>query len=78
MVYTDTDSCYGSILLPRSKTRYDVQVDSVGFDKDRKLIQCWSVSERIALSILDKYGNAANSIKICEVPEHQEENDDQQ
>lgn len=75
MIYTDTDT-YGSMLLPRSKTKYDVQVDSVGFDKDRKLIQCWSVSERITLSILDKYGNAANSIKICEVPDHKEEDNE--
>lgn len=53
---------------------YDVRVESIGFDKNRRLLECWSATEEMVLKILDTYGNAANCISICEVPEHKEDN----
>lgn len=57
----------------RISSKYDVRVESIGFDKNRKLLECWSVTEEMVLKILDSYGNAANCISICEVPEHKED-----
>ena len=52
---------------------YDVRVESIGFDKNRRLLECWSATEEMVLKILDTYGNAANCISICEVLEHKED-----
>ena len=52
---------------------YDVQVVSIGFDNDRRLLDCWQVPEEVVLKILDLYGNAANKVSICRMPEHKEE-----
>ena len=52
---------------------YDVQVVSIGFDKDRKLLDCWQVPEEVVLKIVDLYGNAANRLSICRVPEDRED-----
>ena len=57
-------------------SKYDVVVKSIGFDKDRKLVDCWSVPKEMVLKIIDCYGNAANYISICEVPEHKEEDNE--
>lgn len=57
---------------------YDVRVESIGFDKNRRLLECWSVTEEMVLKILDSYGNAANCISICEVPEHTEDEEEEE
>ena len=56
---------------------YDVRVEAIGFDKfdkNKRLLECLSATEEMVLKILDSYGNAANCISICEVPEHKEDN----